>query len=57
MRALARDISRLLSERDTRDRMRAAGVARASELTWEATATGTLAALAGEVRRSPGSTR
>jgi glycosyltransferase involved in cell wall biosynthesis len=57
MRALARDISRLLSDRDTRDGMRAAGIARASELTWEATATGTLAALAGEARRSPASSR
>jgi glycosyltransferase involved in cell wall biosynthesis len=57
MRALARDISRLLTERDIRDRMRAAGLVRASELTWEATATGTLAALAGEARRSPGSSR
>ena len=32
-------------------RMSAAGLARAAELTWEATATGTLAALAGEATR------
>ncbi len=49
--ALARDISALLDDRATRERMRSAGLARAGELTWEATATGTLAALAGEATR------
>ncbi len=51
MAALARDITALLSDRDTREKMRAAGLARAAELTWEATATGTLAVLAGEAAR------
>ena len=50
--ALARDISaRARRPSDTRQRMRRAGLARAGELTWEATATGTLAALAGEATR------
>ncbi len=51
MATLARDIAGLLSDSGGRDRMSAAGLARAAELTWEATATGTLAALAGEATR------
>ena len=51
MAALARDIARVLDDRDTREQMSAAALARAGELTWEATATGTLAALAGEAAR------
>jgi glycosyltransferase involved in cell wall biosynthesis len=51
MAALARDISRVLGDADLRQKMSAAGLARAGELTWEATATGTLAALAGEATR------
>ena len=51
MASLARDIARVLGDRDGRDRMSAAALARASELTWEATATGTLAALAAEATR------
>ena len=51
MAALARDISRVLDDADARQKMSVAGLARAAELTWEATATGTLAALAGEAAR------
>jgi glycosyltransferase involved in cell wall biosynthesis len=51
MRTLARDISYVLDDAETRQRMSAAALARAAELTWEATATGTLAALAGEATR------
>ncbi len=51
MAALARDIGGLLGDRARREQMSAAGLARAAELTWEATATGTLAALAAEATR------
>ena len=51
MAALARDIARVLGDHDTRQQMSAAALSRAGELTWEATATGTLAALAGEATR------
>jgi glycosyltransferase involved in cell wall biosynthesis len=51
MRGLAHDIARVLDDHDARARMSTAALARASELTWEATATGTLAALASEATR------
>ena len=51
MASLARDITATLADREARERMSAAGLRRAGELTWEATATGTLAALAGEATR------
>ncbi|HTN81207.1 MAG TPA: glycosyltransferase family 4 protein [Acidimicrobiales bacterium] len=51
MAALARDLTVTLADREARERMSAAGLRRARELTWEATATGTLAALAGEATR------
>ncbi|HMK10841.1 MAG TPA: glycosyltransferase family 4 protein [Acidimicrobiales bacterium] len=51
MAALARDLTATLADHDARERMSAAGLRRAGELTWEATATGTLAALAGEATR------
>jgi glycosyltransferase involved in cell wall biosynthesis len=51
MAALARDIGGLLGDRARREQMSAAGRARAAALTWEATATGTLAALAAEATR------
>jgi glycosyltransferase involved in cell wall biosynthesis len=51
---LAGALSRVLGDEALRSRLGAAALARASRLTWEATAQGTLAALAEEARRHRG---
>ncbi|MBA3303672.1 MAG: glycosyltransferase family 4 protein, partial [Acidimicrobiia bacterium] len=50
---LHRDLDRVLSDDDLRHRLSAGALAHASRFTWEATALGTLEALAAEVRRHP----